>query len=223
MWLRGFSMASVRHLTVAGLLVLAACGGDETTTSTSAPTSQPVPVLTGPVVIPNQGGSMEGHTPRGFAGSGTGLFAGDNLNAGFPDGEGIQLFISFDLPAGIVAVDGAVIESNALTVSGTPFADLGELVIEPVTYDVFGPSLFDISPDGSAAVCERVGDSGVRCDVEAGTSDALTSDGGRLQYRIFFERRGDSDGSQDLATFFLTDSNTNEPGIFTLTLNASPG
>ncbi len=33
-----------------------------------------------PLQIQNQGGSMEGHTPRGFAGSGTGLFAGDNLN-----------------------------------------------------------------------------------------------------------------------------------------------
>ena len=49
------------------------------------------------ILLQNQGGSMEGHTPRGFRGMGTGLFAGDNLNQRFPDGDGVQLFLTFDL------------------------------------------------------------------------------------------------------------------------------
>lgn len=28
---------------------------------------------------------------------GTGLFAGDNLNPGFPNGDGVQIFLTFDL------------------------------------------------------------------------------------------------------------------------------
>ena len=40
-------------------------------------------------------GDMEGHTPRGFQGQGTGLFIGDNLNPNFPDGDGVHAYISF--------------------------------------------------------------------------------------------------------------------------------
>ena len=61
------------------------------------------------VVVPNQGGNMEGHTPRGFRGMGTGLFTGDNLNPRFPEGDGVQIFLTFDLsmvPAG--EIDSAI-------------------------------------------------------------------------------------------------------------------
>jgi hypothetical protein len=33
-----------------------------------------------------------------------------------------------------------------------------------------------------------------------------------------FDQAGDGDGRADLAMFFVTESNTNQPGIFTLTL-----
>lgn len=49
------------------------------------------------IVINNQGGNMEGHTPRGFQGMGVGLFAGDNLNPGFSNNDGVQFFLTFDL------------------------------------------------------------------------------------------------------------------------------
>jgi len=39
-----------------------------------------------------------------------------------------------------------------------------------------------------------------------------------IQFRIRFETVDDSDGQADLALFYLTDSNTNEPGIFSLTI-----
>ena len=80
------------------------------------------------VVVPNQGGALEGHTPRGFRGMGTGLFAGDNLNRAFPNGDGVQFFLSFDLsglPEGDII--RAELRSNHLQVTGDPFGDLGAL------------------------------------------------------------------------------------------------
>ena len=52
-----------------------------------------------PASIENQGGSLEGHTPRGFAGMGTGLFVGDNLNPGFPNDDGVQTWLTVDWSA----------------------------------------------------------------------------------------------------------------------------
>ena len=50
----------------------------------------------------------------------------------------------------------------------------------------------------------------------------MTAIGGgaeRAQFRLRFDRVADDDGEPDLALFFLTDSNTNEPGIFQLELS----
>jgi len=214
--------ARARLAGVALPVVLTACGGGGLAARPADPIVVPavVPAI-GPVVIENMGGAMEGHTPRGFAGSGIGLFAGDNLNAGFPDGDGVQLYLSFDLPSDVVAADGAVLESNVLTVRGTPFDDLGPLLAELVTYNEFGPSLFDLPADANAVECGRVGESDLRCDVGEATANALSAGADRLQFRIRFETSGDLDDSPDLAMFFLTDSNTNEPGIFTLRIDAA--
>ena len=46
-------------------------------------------------------------------------------------------------------------------------------------------------------------------------------DGGAtvFQFRLRLERAGDGDGRADLAMFYRTDSNTNQGGLFTLTLD----
>ena len=72
------------------MLVLGACS-----TATTVPSTGDASL---PLVVTNQGGSLEGHTPRGFAGTGTGLFAGDNLNPAFPEGDGVQFLLTFELP-----------------------------------------------------------------------------------------------------------------------------
>lgn len=162
---------------------------------------------------------MEGHTPRGFAGSGLGLFAGDNLNPGFPDGEGVQIWLTFDLPDGIATPTRAVLRSEVLFTSGDPFATLGGLSAAPVTYDAFGPELFDLEPDGAASTCERVGETALACDVTATIAEVVEGGAATAQFRLRFDEAGDGDGQQDLALFFLTDSNTNDPGIFTLELS----
>ena len=41
------------------------------------------------------------------------------------------------------------------------------------------------------------------------------------QFRLGFENVTDGDGIQDLAMFFITNSNTNEPGIFKLNVTIS--
>jgi hypothetical protein len=169
--------------------------------------------------IPNQGGSMEGHTPRGFAGSGTGLFAGDNLNPQFPDGDGVQIWLTFDIPAGTPAPMHAVLRSQFLTPRGNPFADLGALLADPVSYDSFAPTLFDLPPTGPAVNCRRVGDDTVECDVTDAVARTVGAGEDRAQFRLKFETAGDGDGEADLAMFFVTDSNTNEAGIFTLDLS----
>ncbi len=213
---KGWLMRPGRWLAAAvGLAVLiSACGSSENLRSVA----DTAPSLALPLEIQNHGGSMEGHTPRGFAGSGTGLFVGDNLNPGFPDGDGVQLWLSFDIADGTPAPTRAVLRSQALTVRGSPFADLRALQAEPVSYDAFSRELFDDPSIGAAVTCNRVGDSGIECDVTDAVAQAIAVGDDRSQFRLKFETVGDSDGEADLAMFFLTDSNTNEPGIFTLDL-----
>lgn len=202
-------------LAVAVALLAAACssgddGGAATSSSSAGAPSGDA------LVVENQGGSLEGHTPRGFAGMGTGLFVGDNLNAGFPDGDGVQLFVTFELPDGLEGTEIVRLRSDSLDVSGDPFGDLGELSVAPVTYSEFGPHLFDLEPDAEAVACGRIGDSSIECDVTGAVAGSVAAGDTRVQFRLRFDRAGDSDGAADLAMFNRGDSNTNEAGIFTL-------
>jgi len=146
-------MAIVRATTVvfAGIAVIAAaCSSvsEPTTAIGAAPPGTTTAIL-------NQGGTSEGHTPTDFPGTGPGLFVGDNLNASFPDGVGVQTYLEFALPADIDAAT-AVLRSDKLMTSGTPFEDLGALVAEAVVYDTFGPDLFDLTAAGpSVAWAQR--------------------------------------------------------------------
>ena len=211
-------------LLVAAVTLLAACGSADSGADdqpefggSQAPADTAASSL--PASVANQGGSLEGHTPRGFAGMGTGLFVGDNLNPGFPNDDGVQTWLTFDLPTGLDVVTAAVLTTDALAVQGSPFEDLGNLNVEPVHYDEFSADLFDLTADGEASICERIGDGRVECDVTDAVSNAIASGQSSVQFRLKFDVVGDGDGTQDLALFFLTDSNTNEPGIFLLELS----
>ncbi len=168
--------------------------------------------------LANQGGSDEGHTPRGFAGMGTGLFAGDDLNPNFPDGDGVQTFLTFALPPDLGDPTVALLTSDSLEVSGTPFDDLGPLRAESVSYVDFGPDLFDEIPDGVAVECSRVGEHGLTCDVTDAVVADISNGQDVTQFRLRFDAADDGDGAQDLAAFFDSDPNTNRPGLFTLEL-----
>ena len=204
-------MVSARTaLLVSVALVAAACSSASSPDSTTTESADSH-------VIPNQGGTNEGHTPTAFAGMGTGLFAGDNLNASFPEGVGVQLYLTFDIPTDI-NVDSALIRSNNLHVAGTPFEDLGPLLIEPIRYAAFGPDLFDLAAIGEPAVCVLTGDVSIECPVTGALDTAVGQGDATAQFRIRFETQADNDGQQDLAMFFRTDSNTNEAGLFELVI-----
>ena len=210
-------MAFARYaLASAGLLIAAAFSA-----ATGASTAEPTIGAPAVITIANEGGALEGHTPTAFAGMGTGLFAGDNLNAGFPEGVGVQTYLTFVLPPGL-DVASAQLTSDALHVSGTPFEDLGLLVAEPVTYESFGPDLFDISPSGPHSGCTVADETSIRCDVTEAVRAAVDVGDAAAQFRIRFELTADSDGLQDLALFYRADSNTNEAGIFELDITLNP-
>jgi hypothetical protein len=232
------------HLTAIFLFpVLIACGDDDTagtggggTTSTGGSGgtistgggggnggSAVMPVT---VVVPNFGdSSLEGHTPRGFMGQGTGLFAGDNLNPNFPEGDGVQIFLTFDLsqvPAG--TVESATLRSSNASVSGTPFQDLGALEAEEIRFDAFSSALWNAEPETTGNGCLFASDSSgpYSCDIAAIVQRSLDEGYAYAQVRLRLETAGDGDGAQDLVMFFITDSNTNEPGIFELEVNVTP-
>jgi hypothetical protein len=170
------------------------------------------------ISVPNEGGENEGHTPIGFPGMGTGLFTGDNLNARFPEGDGVQTYLTFRLPDEVSAT-GAILRSDVLQTRGTPFDDLGALFVERVKYEEFGPDLFDLPPESDPVTCTVTGETTVACDVTAAVHAAADEGATSIQFRLRFEKVADNDGTADLAMFFRTDSNTNEPGLFTLVMD----
>jgi len=208
-------MATARVALASGVLLIAsACS------SALAPTTTPAGSTTKPdVAISNDGGSLEGHTPTAFPGTGTGLFAGDNLNASFPEGVGVHMYLTFDLPSDL-SVGGARMTSDALRVAGSPFEDLGPLLAEPVAYESFGPELFDLPAIGPAIECTVVNNTSIDCDVTAAVQEAVDRGEDTAQFRIRFTRLADNDGKQDLAMFFRSDSNSNETGLFVLTIES---
>jgi len=197
------------------LLIAAACSSAaESATSTTEPVATAATTAT-PDVIANEGGTLEGHTPTAFAGMGTGLFAGDNLNPGFPEGVGVQTYLTFALPQDL-DVSSAQIISDVLHISGAPFEDLGPLLAEPIAYESFGPALFDLVAIGPHTECTVTDGTSIACDVTDALGVAADDGLAAAQFRIRFEVPADNDGNQDLAMFFRTDSNTNEAGIFEL-------
>jgi len=198
------------------LLIAAACSG--TSEAAAPPASATTPDA---ITITNEGRTLEGHTPTAFPGMGTGLFAGDNLNPGFPEGVGVQLYLTFALPLGL-DVGSAQVVSDALHISGTPFEDLGPLLAEPIAYESFGPELFDLAALGPRTECTVTDGTSIQCDVTEALRVAAGDEKAEAQFRIRLEMPADSDGSQDLAMFYRTDSNTNEAGIFELLITQIP-
>jgi hypothetical protein len=180
------------------------------------------PVVT---TLLNQGAEREGHTPRGFEGQGTGLFVGDNLNSGFPEGDGVQVFLSFRLK-GVAGgtVTSAELRAVDMTTNGTPFEDLGDLIAEEVVYDDFSSALWDtqVVNGGDACVLATSADDLVACDLTALVQAALDEGRSWAQVRLRHDLAGDSDGEQDLTVFNPADSNTNDKGLFELELTVVP-
>lgn len=174
-------------------------------------------------VLPNQGGAMEGHTPRGFRGMGTGLFAGDNLNPGFPNGDGVQIFLTFDLrglPDG--EVRSAVLRAGSPRIQGNPFRDLGVLRGEEIRYRRFSPALWDKAPRGASCIFAESRAGPFACDLTEAVQRSRADGYAYAQFRLRLDKAGNGDGRPDMVMFFKSNSNTNEPGIFELTVEIKP-
>ena len=168
------------------------------------------------IQILNRGGISGGHTPIGFQGQGTGIFVGDNLNPNFPNGDGLQAFLTFDINT-LQNSDftKATLISNDLHVSGNPFEDLGNIVVEEVRYDSFSSKLWDAESLGEVCVLEQETAVGIiSCDMSGVLSNAIRNGQDTLQLRLRFETISDGDNSADLAMFYKTNSNTNDSGVF---------
>ena len=175
------------------------------------------------VVLPNQGGAMEGHTPRGFRGMGTGLFAGDNLNPGFPNGDGVQIFVTFDLrdlPKGEVL--SAILRTGGVQVQGNPFRDLGALRGEEIRYRRFSSELWDKAPRGASCLFADSRAGPFACDLTEAVQRSRADGYRYAQFRLRLDKAGDGDGRPDMVMFFKSNSNRNEPGIFELSVTLSP-
>lgn len=191
----------MHHLTLAAAAILALAA----------------PALAQQVSIPNQGGAMEGHTPRGFAGMGTGIFVGDDLNPNFPAGDGVQAFLTFaPLPASPVAT--ATLTSRQVKISGNPFRDLGPLRAEVVAYDRFSPAVWDLQPTGTACIFPVAAGDTMSCDVTGAVNAAIADGRPSLQLRLRMAAAADNDGTQDMVMFFAANANQNQPGLLALEL-----
>jgi len=180
--------------------------------------------------------SLEGHTPRGFQGQGTGIFAGDNINPNFPQGDGVQIFLTLDFAEaedGVPfvdeahawdSIDSAWLGSDNASTSGTPFEDLGDLILDEVEFDAFSSALFDIEPvaGGHSCVFATSADGPFGCDIEPIVTAALEDGRTTAQIRLRTEIAGDSDGAQDMILFHLGNSNETARGIFHIDVSAVP-
>lgn len=210
-------------------VALVACSGAGT-----APTDRTETAPVQEFVLSNSGDAdREGHTPRGFMGQGGGLFVGDDLNASFPEGDGVQAFLSFNIgrsSGGALAEGGWTVRSAVLAsevdpeIEGTPFEDLGDLVADEVVFDEFSSALWNLAPPPGAAQCVFSDGpaGGFACDLAGAVQHAI-DDGRRwVNARLSFEAAGDSDGVQDMVFFFRGDVNATERDLFSLTVEAAP-
>ena len=173
------------------------------------------PALAQQISIPNQGGTMEGHTPRGFRGMGTGIFVGDDLNPNFPAGDGVQAFLTF-APLPERTVTAATLTSQQVKISGNPFRDLGALQADVIAYDRFSPDVWNLQPTATACIFPIAANGTIACDVTTVLNAAIADGRPSLQVRLRLATAADNDGTQDMVMFFATNANQNQPGLFTL-------
>lgn len=171
-------------------------------------------------ILYNEGNNtMEGNTPRGYAGSGPGLFVGDDLHSDFPSGDGVQAFISFNLSSlGSQNVTEAVLRTTNYEIRGTPFKDLGNLIVDEMRYANFNDRLWAWAPvlNGADCVFATSAQGPFSCDVTEGLQIAFRTGRTKVQFRLRTEIPGDGDGVQDMIFFYISDLNATEPGIFEL-------
>ena len=174
----------------------------------------------GEILIPNSGEEYEGHTPIGFSGSGIGLFVGDNLNSNFPNRDGLQTFLTFDIEQiGNTKVKSAVLVSQNAHIVGNPFKDLGKLAVFETEYGDFTAKVWNTETKEEVCSVGEIIDGEFICDITEHIERLLREEKTLAQFIMKFEQLSDNDEQSDLLLFYESDSNKNEPGIFNIRVN----
>jgi hypothetical protein len=115
---------------------------------------------------------------------------------------------------------GAVLRTEHDHLSGTPFAELGDLVAGELRDDTFSSSLRNLEAGAGGASCifATSAHGPVECDLSELVPSTLADDLSPAQPRPRFDLAGHSDGSQDLALFDIQASNEAQLVIFELEL-----
>ena len=118
----------------------------------------------------------------------------------------------------------AELRSDNVRVSGTPFEDLGNLTVEEIRYDAFSRALWNADPvsDGASCTLATSASGPFACDLAELVQNSIDDGYDLAQMRLRLDAAGDGDGSADLVMFYITNSNTNEPGISELEVTVEP-
>jgi hypothetical protein len=171
-------------------------------------------------VIENRGEDFEGHSPIGFSGSGSGILLGDNLNEIFPNKDGIQSFLNFDLTKlKGEKIKSAVLYSEFAQIEGEPFESLGNVLVDEVSYGEFSSKVWNTESFGNVCVVNVLEDGIFTCDITEHIDRFLREGKETAQFRLRFEKVSDEDNQKDLLLFYKTDLNKNEKGIFKIRVN----
>lgn len=175
----------------------------------------------GPVLIPNSGDAMEGYTPRGYSDAGKGLLVGDNVNADFPQTDGVRSFLTFSLE-GLKdkKLRSVVLFSDHVQVFGTPFQDLGKLRLVETRYDAFSSKTWNAETGDVVCTFEELTDDTLSCDVTEHIRQLIREGRNTAQFILEFEKKSDGDKAPDILLFSRTGDKENKPGTFVLRVNA---
>lgn len=141
--------------------------------------------------------------------TGTSLYLGDNsINKSF------RAFVSFlhNIPAG-ATIESAVLRIYSFHIDATPFADLGNVVVEHLDYGLLdaGCDDFDMAGQniGTLATNYTVGYHAL--DVKNTLEEDVASGKTRTQFRFYHTLATDNNNDQDLVYWYSGDSLENRP------------
>ena len=95
---------------------------------------------------------------------------------------------------------------------------------EEIRYSKFYSALRNLETLSDGAVCEfATSPNGpFQCSLDETVQRSLDDSYPLAQFRLLMHRAGDADGIPDMVDFFVSNSNTNQPGIFELEVTVEP-
>ena len=101
---------------------------------------------------------------------------------------------------------------------------MGTLRAEEIGYSKFSSALWNLEAHASGAGCEfAISPSGLfQCGLAETVQRSLNDPYPLAPFRLLQDRAGDGDGVPDMVAFLISNSNTNQTGIFELEVTMEP-